>query len=103
MNSEARSAANRLNSQKSTGPRTAEGKARSSRNARKHGMRSEREKLMREDSLAFEERNRLWSASTQPENDIEEFLLHENVSLAASVERVRRAHLEHLRNRIENA
>src|ERR1017187_1951659 len=103
MTSEARIAANGLNAQLSTGPRTAAGKARSSQNARKHGMRSAREKLMREDSLAFEERLRRWSATTQPENDVEEFLNHKNVSLAASFERVERAHLEHLRNRIENA
>ncbi len=58
---------------------------------------------MREDSLAFEERLRRWGGNTKPETDVEEFLLHQNVSLAASYERVERAHLEHLRNRIENA
>src|ERR1017187_3225536 len=102
MASEARIAANGLNAQKSTGPRTAEGKARSSQNARKHGMRSEREKLMREDSLAFEERLRRWSANTQPENDVEEFLLYENVAMTASLDRVRRAHAEHVQTRTEN-
>lgn len=38
--SPARIAANRLNARKSTGPRTVEGKGRSSKNATKHGLRS---------------------------------------------------------------
>ena len=38
MNSAFRIAANRHNAQKSTGPRTPEGKARSSQNARKHDL-----------------------------------------------------------------
>ena len=103
MSSEARIAANTLNAQMSTGPRTAEGKARSSQNARKHPMRDEREKLMREDSLAYEERLRRWSGNTKPETDVEEYLLHQNAVLAASFDRVERAHVEHLRTRIEKA
>jgi hypothetical protein len=102
MNSEARLAANTLNSGKSTGPRTAEGKARSSQNARKHGLRAEREKLVREDSLLFEEKLRRWSACTQPQNDVEEFLLYESVAMTASLDRVRRAHAEHVQTRTEN-
>ena len=38
MSSEARQSANAANAQLSTGPRTAEGKARSSQNARTHGL-----------------------------------------------------------------
>jgi hypothetical protein len=43
--SAARIAANKANAQNSTGPRTAEGKARVSENAFKHGLRSERNPL----------------------------------------------------------
>jgi hypothetical protein len=41
MTSAARRAANRLNAAKSTGPRSAEGKAAASRNALKHGLRAQ--------------------------------------------------------------
>jgi hypothetical protein len=40
MATERQIAANRRNARKSTGPRTAAGKARSSRNARRHGLRT---------------------------------------------------------------
>lgn len=48
MTSPARAAANAANAQVSTGPRTAEGRARSSRNALKHGLTS-RDLIVRED------------------------------------------------------
>ena len=62
MTSEAQIAANHANSLRSTGPKSAAGKSRSSMNARKHGMRSERVKRLREHSVAFEERRIKWSA-----------------------------------------
>ncbi len=46
-------AANRRNAQKSTGPRTEEGKERSSQNAVKHGMTSRRAVLADEDPKVF--------------------------------------------------
>lgn len=44
---DAQLAANRANAQRSTGPRTPEGKARSSQNARTHGLRSETYSMLR--------------------------------------------------------
>jgi len=53
MPSQRQIAANRLNAQKSTGPRTPEGKARSSRNALKHGVHSRRLTFTTDDVLGL--------------------------------------------------
>ena len=50
-----RAAANRANAQKSTGPRTTKGKARSSQNAVSHGLRSGNFVLAHEDADAFDD------------------------------------------------
>jgi hypothetical protein len=47
-------AANRRNAAKSTGPRTKSGKARSRRNALKHGLSAEQVVMLGEDPAAFE-------------------------------------------------
>jgi hypothetical protein len=52
MASPAQIAANKLNSRKSTGPRTPEGLSKSSMNALKHGNRSRKVALLREESYA---------------------------------------------------
>ncbi|HTX39642.1 MAG TPA: hypothetical protein VME43_31715, partial [Bryobacteraceae bacterium] len=49
--SEKQLAANRRNAQRSTGPRTAEGKARAALNARKHGFRAEAFTVIRVEDL----------------------------------------------------
>ena len=54
MASEARIAANRLNAQKSTGPRTAEGKAVVAQNAVKHGLLAREGLLRGEDREEYE-------------------------------------------------
>ena len=48
--------ANRMNSEKSTGPKTPEGLEKSSLNAIVHGLRSKKIARAREDSYAFENR-----------------------------------------------
>jgi hypothetical protein len=74
MASPAQIAANQLNSRKSTGPSTPQGRARSSMNALKHGNRSRKLALLCEESCAFEDRLRKWMAIGDAQNDIEEFL-----------------------------
>ena len=54
MTSERRVAVNRRNARRSTGPRTRSGKARSSRNALRHGLTAERVVLPGEDPVAFD-------------------------------------------------
>ena len=64
--------ANRRNAQKSTGPRTEEGKQRSSFNAVTHGMRAETLVLPVEDPQAFEDRRAAWRACLLPEDEAEQ-------------------------------
>jgi len=54
MSSEARINANRLNAQKSTGPRTVEGKAAAAQNAVKHGLLAQADVIRGEDREEFE-------------------------------------------------
>ena len=103
MTSEARIEKNRINAQLSTGPRTAAGKARSSKNACKHGLYSERDKVVREESLRYELRLRKWTAAEDAQNDLEEFFVNEQVSLSFDLEQTRAARIEARRVRIERA
>jgi hypothetical protein len=103
MASPAQIAANRLNSRKSTGPRTPEGQAKSSMNALKHGNRSRKLALLREESLAFEERLRKWMAIGDAQNDVEEYLVYRNVAISFELDRAERARLERCRSLIENS
>jgi hypothetical protein len=102
MTSEAKIEANRRNSLKSTGPRTPEGLSKSSMNALKHGMRSRMQALLREESIAFENRLRKWVAIADPDDDIGEFLVHQQVALSFQLDRVRRAQLERVTSQVED-
>jgi hypothetical protein len=103
MASPAQIAANRLNSRKSTGPRTSEGQAKSSMNALKHGNRSRKLALLREESCAFEERLQKWMAIGDAQNDVEEYLVYRNVAISFELDRAERARLERCRSLIENS
>ncbi len=103
MASDAQINANRRNALRSTGPKTPETRAKSARNSRKHGLRAEREKLAREESIAYEARYFRWSAHYGVESDPEEFLLNANLFLASDMDRVRGAYLELTQSQIDNA
>ncbi len=73
--SEARLLANRENARKSTGPRTEEGKARSRRNALRHGLAGEGAVLHPEDEARLRERVAAWSECLGPRDALEEYLI----------------------------
>jgi hypothetical protein len=66
MTSQARIKANRNNARQSTGPKTAEGKARSRLNGLVHGLRSEQVVLPTEDPTAFDEHLAEWLDEWKP-------------------------------------
>jgi hypothetical protein len=73
--SEARLRANRLNSLHSTGPRTPEGKAASSQNARTHGLTAQTLPLIGNESRRFKKMAAKFRAYYSPEDAIEEDII----------------------------
>lgn len=67
--------ANRANALASTGPRTANGKTAASRNATRHGIRSNRMLLEDEDAEAFQDLSAALHAALQPVGALEDTLL----------------------------
>ena len=94
--------ANRLNSMKSTGPKTPEGLEKSSMNAIVHGLRSKRIARAREDSYAFENRRVKWMASADASDDREEFLVYLSVCQSFEIEHAQRAQVERVTSLIED-
>lgn len=81
-------AANRENALKSTGPRTPQGKRRSSMNALKHGCASKRVIVPGEDPDDYEELlDSLW-LTYSPRDGIEEVLVHQLTNLSWRIRRV---------------
>ncbi len=80
-------AANRANSARSTGPKSAEGKARSRRNGLKHGLTGEGIVVPDEDVAAVAERFEAYRADLKPRNDVALGLVHRAALLAVRMER----------------
>ena len=96
--SQARRAACLNNAQKSTGPRTPRGRARSARNATKHGLAGQGVSLLPEDQALLEHRATCWSKELGAVGDLE----HEYVAIAASASvRRRRAEITEADNATE--
>ena len=82
--------ANRRNAQKSTGPRTAEGKDRSRFNGVTHGMTAKFDVLPGEDGAALTGRIDAWTADFRPRNQLERDLVERAARLSWKLERVER-------------
>jgi hypothetical protein len=82
--------ANRRNALKSTGPRTPEGKARSSRNATTHGIFCHDMVLPDEDPKEFESYRIPLLRGLEPRNGLEQELAEQVVSLGWKLRRLRR-------------
>jgi hypothetical protein len=90
MITEAQLAANRANAQKSTGPTTPEGKARSSHNSFKHGLYSKQLVVGAEEAAELDALKAKLRAEHQPNNETEGILVNE---LAEQFWRLRRARI----------
>ena len=88
--SDARREANQANAQHSTGPRTEEGKAASSQNARKHGLCAQEVILQPHEEPEFNELLQDHIASLTPVGPMEHTLLDEMVAATWNLRRIRR-------------
>jgi hypothetical protein len=78
---------NRRNAQKSTGPRTPEGKDRARFNALKHGMDAKMPVRPGEDAEAYRARVEAWMADFRPRNVFEQFLVEQAARVSWQIER----------------
>ncbi|MCX5646318.1 MAG: hypothetical protein NTZ17_16805 [Phycisphaerae bacterium] len=90
MASAAQVLANRLNAQKSTGPRTPEGKEAVSQNAVKHGLLAQQVVIKGEDPGEFDSFRDRMREELAPEGAVEEMLAERTVSLAWRLRRAER-------------
>ena len=87
MATPAQIAANRANSQKSTGPNTLEGRGRAAMNALVHGMRSAIEAERDQESEKYQRRFSTWMAEFDPPTDSLEYQLSKTLNLSMEVDR----------------
>src|SRR3954451_20992869 len=89
--SPARLAANRANSKRSTGPRSAEGKAVSKFNGLVHGMRAESDILPGEDPAALDRRIAAWADELGADTGPERYLAEAAAKASWRIDRCRNA------------
>jgi hypothetical protein len=95
--------ANKRNCLRSTGAKTPAGRLKSSMNALKHGRRSTKSKLFRENSYMYEARRLKSMALTDARNDIQAFMAAQNAALSLKIERIQRADAAEYTSFVENA
>jgi hypothetical protein len=98
MSTAAQVAANIANAQFSTGPRTAEGKARASQNALKHGLDSREFILRPSEEAEYEAFAAAYAAEVNPQGALEEALFTDLVHARWNMKRVRRLEAEFAAN-----
>ena len=105
MTSQARIDANRRNAQRSTGPRSEGGKARSCLNALKDGSHAKTVSpvLPQENALELDQRVNRWIADLNPRNDAERELVTSAANLSWEIERARRCETARLAERVSKA
>jgi len=94
MASPARQIANISNAQLSTGPRTEEGKNRSSQNARKHGLTAAQLVIAAEDREEFEALHAQLTTEIKPHGALQQLLFNEFVAAAWNLGRIRNLEAE---------
>ena len=99
MSSDAQRSANQANAQKSTGPKSAEGKAKSSRNAFKHGLSGDGKVLPPEDAVRFHERLNVWTNTARPANDMERYQVASAVWATVKLDRCAESDLAETKRR----
>ena len=90
MATQAQILANRRNAQKSTGPRTAEGKATAAKNATKHGLFARMDVVITENQADFDAFRDEMLAELEPEGVMESLLAARIVSLTWRLQRAER-------------
>jgi hypothetical protein len=85
-----RSAVNSANASKSTGPTSEAGKARSSRNALKHGLRAQALALPNEDPTVVKARSDYWNGHYNPQSPAAQHLLNVCVEATLMSDRLHR-------------
>ncbi len=94
MSSAAQLAANAANAQHSTGPRTPEGKARSSQNATQHGLTSTRLIVREDEREEFEELQTSLREEVHPEGALEQDIFTQLLHASWNLRRLRRLEAE---------
>src|SRR5437868_10180152 len=94
MSSPARQIANSANSQRSTGPRTEQGKARSSQNARTHGLSATQRVISVAERQEFEDLRTQLQAEIKPQGTLQRVIFDELAVSAWNLHRIRRMETE---------